>query len=211
MKFKFNQTAFLGSLLFTLSCSQSHAISITDVQFGGANADAAVLNNGNDNVNGINSLGGAFGDGNTSTMHDNWTLLDKTDESSANYYGLTFEITTQDSGNDGSFVLSWGQNSNYNSALMLDLVFVTKAAQSYGAYLFNQQLLNPIPVSENGSFYISWTNGGGKSPDISHISVYGRPAYPTPPHVSVSEPASIALLSLGLVGIGALRRKAVKH
>src|SRR5690606_21103139 len=150
----------------TLLVAKAHAIAITDVDFRilpgtYQNPSQALLSPGNDSTAAINAL----------FPGDPWTLLDKTDGGSTAFHGVTFVITGDEDSTSGAWQLSW---SGAGLPLNMDFVFVTKAGNAFGAYLFESWDFSTSPLSGDGRFQISWTVGAGATPDLSHASIYGR-------------------------------------
>ncbi|MFT4518795.1 MAG: hypothetical protein ACI9JM_001180 [Halioglobus sp.] len=176
--------------------SMAQAFSITDVTFqippGAVQfADAAELLPKNDDVSSVNALSGPF-------AGDSWTLLDKTDDPSTEYLGVTFELTADVNATSGSWALSWSETGTPGLPLTMDFVFVTKAARDWGAYLFESITFTTSPLTGNGTFEITWANNGGNIPGLSHASIYGRAVEGDPPQ-PVPGPGTLLLLALGLL------------
>lgn len=95
--------------------------------------------------------------------------------------------------NDGT----WAFSNSLLSQSFSDYMLVIKAGNEWGAYLFSG--------SDNLSIDGNWktddfTNNGGQQPGISHMSIYAT-------SISIPEPSVIALLGLGLLGLGFFTRR----
>jgi hypothetical protein len=186
---------FLGVLILGAMVPSANAIAIDDVTFQilpepEQFADAAVLISGNDDLTEINNLDGAY-------AGDPWVLLDKTDELATEFQGVTFEITADVGDPEGAWTLSWMETGEPGLPVLMDFVFVTKAATDWGAYLFESITFTSDPLTGEGTFTISWTNNGGSVPDLSSASVYGRIAEP-----EIPTPGTLLLMLLGLAALG---------
>ena len=191
----------LVALLASLAPLQASAIAVTDVSFRiGTDpyeyADDAVLFSGsNDSISGLNAVFGG----------DPWQLLDKTDDEPTAIADVLFTVDADVDLRSGAWQLSW---SGPGLPAVVDLMFVTKAAGKWGAYLFDDMLFTANPSSGDGTFEISWRNQGGNVPRLSHASVYGRVSNAPVieeeatgndlPPGEVPVPGSVLLFGLGL-------------
>jgi len=179
----------VGSYANAMSCS------VTDVTYEGMNADGCMGPvSGNDDSGNIGYTG--------------FDLLVKDETSPDTYMGIEFSLTTSP-GTSGTWSFSWLDVGNpLDLPLSIDLVFVTKASSSFAAYLFEDELLAlPPDNSGSGTWEITYLNGGGKIPNLSHASVYGK-IVDTPPEIPLPEPITLGYLMMGLMaGFLARRRR----
>lgn len=133
---------------------------------------------------------------------------------STNYLGINWALSIT-AGQTGSWTLSITDPAPANLPVTLDLLVVLKAGSAeWTAYLFSGEKFT-VAGDNPGTFNISFVNGGGQLPNISHMDLFFRPGggntqgcFPgsTDPSCPVPEPNNIALLGIGLLGMGAARK-----
>lgn len=195
---KLNVLPKLSAFAFTACMAMpatATVCALDDIQF---NAFAGVTN--------ATSCATFLGNDSTSLFSPDYTLVGKTDEESpvtgnvallgggSIFLSLT---ATPEEAPSGDLLLQWT-----GGPALMNFVFVVKAANEYITYKFDNYLLSPANSSDDGTYEVAITNNKGKAQDLSHMSFWANGTKTN----EVPEPASLALLGLGLLGVVASRR-----
>ena len=174
--------------------------SVLDMTLEGQPADAyyEIFQN-NDDVGLVNAaIGNNYGSG-------PFTLLDKTDKTGVAFGGITFVLTAQQNtagAYTGQYTLGWS-GGTIPPTKWFDFAFAIKAgSEQFNVYLFDDIPLYGTPGLYGGEYHITFLNGGGQIPNLSHLSVYGRTGTAVVP-----EPATMLLFGTGLAGMAAVARR----
>lgn len=184
-------------------------LDVSDITLNGLDAsDCYGVVDGNDDLTEINNLN--WGDFDIAVKDDN-------PGSGTNGTGTLqgLEITlAADAGGSGNWSLTIVDTNGatpLNLPAFLDIVAVVKGSTKYAAYFFDDI---EVDGSNDGTFSIQFTNRGGNTPDLSHLTAYIRAGEgdcaPTDPNCNPNEvpaPGTLALLGGLLFGGAALRRR----
>jgi hypothetical protein len=157
----------------------AHATALSDVSFGAqsgahVNPTMTALVKGRPSRPEINRMLGLF------FVGDPWTMLDKTGSSSSSsaFHDMSFLLTGDVGSRSGNWGLGWNGSG---LPLHMDLILVNKAANSWGAYLFESVSFGGGSGEADGTFDISWQNNGGNTPGLGFAAIYGRLSTSTDP------------------------------
>lgn len=181
--------------------TQTGGISEGDVKLEGNSADdcfglVSIGGNVEDELSNINALGwGTYDD--IKFLKDDGVGSD-----SGSFMGLDWNLAADNGGGTGSWVLTVSDpnpGTVPDLPIVVDIIAFMKAGTP-GAFYFFEDVV--IDTSNNGTFSISWTNNGGRTPGLSGFSLFFGEATSRVP-----EPGSVALLGLALAGLGLVTRR----
>lgn len=189
------------------SAPVNSGFSLEDVTFRGLASDDCTGNLGN-KVN-LNGQGGALSVNAPvlfSSFGGNWgaELKDDSPGTNANgstsYLGFDWTVAT-DAGTAGNWLLTLANPNNLSLPVTLDLMVLLKGGTSSNAYLFDNETFSTTGAN-TGTFSIKFTNGGTNIPNLSHLSLFLREGRPDENIPTIPEPGTLALLGMGVMGMG---------
>lgn len=130
-----------------------------------------------------------------------FTLLAKYEDSGfPDTSPLAFTFAQAPGGTSGT----WSVTNTGSDIITLDLVFAIHAGNQGGAWLFDNQTINPGATETlPGTWEINWTVGNnGANPAFSNLTLFERDRVTTP----IPEPGTYAMLLAGLAVTGVAAR-----
>lgn len=192
------------------SLTNADGLSKTDMTFNALAAnDCYGVSSGNDDAATINTLV------NWQAPAGQWALLAKSDTdvnggvSYGSISGIDFTLSAS-TGTAGSWTLSAFDSNGpayANLPATMDFVGVLKASNGFAAYYFDDVV---VSAGNSGTWTIEFTNKGGQTPDLSHLSLYTRvdAGGGIPAAIPEARTYAMMLVGLGLVGFMARRARA---
>ncbi|GAB5450513.1 MAG: hypothetical protein Hals2KO_08410 [Halioglobus sp.] len=196
--------------LLSLGAQAAVVTDVNVVSGAGAHADAAYLAPGSESLQELNALEGAFAGG-------DWSFLEITDDAmaSTSFGAASFTLVGAIGAPAGDWRIRW---EGAASPLQMDLVIVVKAADQWGAYLFNGVDMNAGQGSIEGGFDVSWFPTGVSVPSFRYMAVYGRTTQSgtgvideEAPPVETPVPGTPLLLGLALLGLARMGTRQLRR
>ncbi|MGB2925702.1 MAG: PTPA-CTERM sorting domain-containing protein [Limnothrix sp.] len=140
---------------YALTVTSSTADFCNIANFSGSTQCAGPFS-GNDSTAAVNTLPSLFG-------FTDWTQAGKLDAQSGTQANL-ISVSAPGAGSNQT----WAFNGTFNPAQYVNLAFVVKGSNSFIGYLWDGK-------TTSGAFKtLGLLNNGGKTPDLSHLSIYTR-------------------------------------
>ena len=184
-------------------CAASSTLDVTDVTWEGTNSNDCYGIVTSTNVADTTLQAALNAEPLLSAWGGGWSFVVKDDNESlsntGSFAGVNFTLDADVGSVEGNWTLSW------SGALpkTFDMVVTLKGGggTNWVAYLFNAVDFPVNPASGTGTFLIKIPVGIGNPSELSGLSLFMRDS------VSVPEPSTLALLGLGMLALGMVRRR----
>ena len=127
--------------------------------------------------------------------------------------GIQFTLSTVSIGStSGTFTLAWADANGSapdNLPISIDFALMVNGGSNGDGYLFQGVTIPITPTSGTGDFLVTFHNGGNNNnPGLSHLTLIGGDDVQiNPVIVPTPEPATLAVLGMGLLGLGVAKRR----